>query len=411
MTLGAPPVRPARFAPLETFRSPGYRLLWLASLLWNLARWMDQVVLGWVVLEMTNSAWAVAVIGALRWLPLLMFGMAGGAVADRIDRRWLLIGAQGLGLLVSLATAALLATGLFDFGFAALATFLLGLQWALDWPTRRALIPDLVGRELTMNAIALESVSMNLTRIAGPVLAGGLIAYLSPAAAFVVMAGLYVVEIALLKIMPLAVHGRQVASGSMLRYLRDGFDELRKSQPIVGVLLISTLMNILVFPYQQLLPVFARDELHVDAVGLGILGSAAGIGSMVGSTAIASAGRVPRSGMLFWVGSVLMSASVVGFALSSNWPVALGLLALSGLGSAAFAALQSTIVLGKSSDQLRGRAMGALTLAIGSAPLGTLEIGAAAIVLGAPLAVALNAGVCAVLVCLVALRLPLFRAS
>src|SRR5438105_490886 len=156
-----------RFAPLETFRSPGYRFLWCASVLWNQARWMDQVVIGWVVLEMTNSAWHVAVIGALRWLPLLMFGLAGSAFADRVDRRWLLIGAQLLGLIVSLGTAVLLMLGLFDFTLAALVTFLLGLQWAVDWPTRRALIPDLVGRERTMNAIALEAVSMNLSRIAG----------------------------------------------------------------------------------------------------------------------------------------------------------------------------------------------------------------------------------------------------
>jgi MFS family permease len=409
LTLEAP--ARARFAPLETFKSPGYRCLWLASLLWNQARWMDQVVIGWVVLEITNSAWDVAVIGALRWLPLLMFGIAGGAVADRIDRRWLLIGAQGLGLFVSLGAAGLLAAGRFDFGFAAVATFLLGLQWALDWPTRRALIPDLVGRELTLNAVALEAVSMNLTRIVGPLAAGALITYVSPAFAFLVMAGLYVVEIWLLKIMPLAVRGRQVASSSMLRYLRDGFDELRQSQPIVGVLLISTAMNILVYPYQQLLPVFARDVLHTDAVGLGALGAAAGIGSFAGAMAFASLGRVPRSGLLFWVGSCVMSACIAGFALSDNLPLALVLVGVSGLGSAAFASLQSTIVLGKASDQLRGRAMGALTLAIGSGPFGTLEIGAASILLGAPLAVALNAGACAVLVGVVAAKLPRFRAS
>ncbi|MGI9147935.1 MAG: MFS transporter [Chloroflexota bacterium] len=410
MTLEAPAQR-ARFAPLETFRSPGYRCLWLASLLWNQARWMDQVVLGWVVLDMTNSAWAVAVIGALRWLPLLMFGIAGGAIADRVDRRWLLIGAQGLGLFVSLGTAVLLATDRFDFGLAALATFLLGVQWALDWPTRRALIPDLVGRELTVNAVALETVSMNLTRIVGPLAAGALIAYLSPAAAFGVMAGLYVAEIGLLKIMPLAARGRQLASGSMVRYLRDGFDELRKSQPIVAVLLISTAMNVLVYPYQQLLPVFARDVLHQDAVGLGELGAAAGVGSFVGALAIASVGRVPRSGLLFWTGSCLMSTCVVGFALADNLPLALALVGLSGIGSAAFASLQTTIVLGQSSDQLRGRAMGALTLAIGSAPIGTLEIGAVSLMLGAPLSVALNAAACAGLVCLVTARLPHFRAS
>src|ERR1700737_2476635 len=152
-----------------------------------------------------------------------------------------------MGLAVCLATAALLATAHFSFGLAALATFLLGLQWAVDWPTRRALIPDLVGRDLTVNAVALEAVSMNITRIVGPLIAGGLIAYLSPAAAFLVMSMLYLLEIALLKIMPLAVRGRQVVSGHMLRYLLDGFDRLRENQPIVGVLLISACMNVLVF--------------------------------------------------------------------------------------------------------------------------------------------------------------------
>lgn len=407
----AVPARHARFAPIETFRSPGYRYLWLASLLWNLARWMDQVVLGWVVLDMTNSAWDVAIVGALRWLPLLLFGVAGGAVADRVDRRWLLIGAQGLGLSVSLSTAALLAIGSFAFGTACLVTFLLGVQWAVDWPTRRALIPDLVGRERTVNAVALEAVSMNLTRIVGPLLAGALIAYVSPSAAFLVMAGLYVVEIVLLKRMPLAVCGRQVAGGPMLRYLRDGFAQLRASQPIMGVLLISALMNILVFPYQQLLPVFARDVLNVDAVGLGALSASAGIGSFLGATAIAASDRVSRSGLWFWVGSCLMSLGLVGFALATSFPLALGLVAISGVGQAAFASLQSTIVLGTASAQLRGRAMGVLTLAIGSAPLGTLEVGALALVLGAPLAVALNAAACAALVGLVAVRLPRFRAT
>ena len=116
---------------------------------------MDRVVLGWVVLEMTNSAWDLAILEALRWFPLLAFGMFGGAIADRIDRRWVLIGAQSLALGVCSVTAVLLALGIFSFGLAALATFLLGVQWAVDWPTRRSLIPDLVGRRLTQTAARL----------------------------------------------------------------------------------------------------------------------------------------------------------------------------------------------------------------------------------------------------------------
>jgi MFS family permease len=223
------------------------------------------------------------------------------------------------------------------------------------------------------------------------------------------MAGLYVVEIVLLKIMPLGVRGRQVVASSMLRYFHDGFSQLRQHQPIMGVVLISACMNILAFPYQQLLPVFARDVLGTDAVGLGALSAAAGIGSFVGAMAIASSGHVPRSGALFWIGSCLMCVCLVGFALAASFTLALGLLLVSGFGQAAFASLQTTIVLGTASDQLRGRAMGILTLAIGSSPFGTLEVGALALVIGAPLAVALNAGACAALVGLVALRLPRFR--
>jgi MFS family permease len=401
----------ARFAPLETFQSRGYRHLWGASLLWNQARWMDRVILGWVVLEMTNSAWNLAVIEALRWFPLLMFGMMGGAIADRIDRRWVLIGAQSLALLVCCATAVLLALGAFNFGLAALAAFLLGVQWAVDWPTRRSLIPDLVGRRLTLNAVALEALSQNVTRIIGPLVAGVLIAYWSPAAAFGCMAGLYLLEIVLLKRMPLSAQGRATANVPMLRYLLDGFATLRYSQPIVGVLLISVFMNVLVFPYQQLLPVFARDALHVDAVGLGALSSAAGLGSVIGALAIVGSLRVPRSAQLFWLGSAVMSACLALFAISGDFVLALLLLGLSGLGQAAFASLQTTIVLSTATDELRGRAMGALTLAIGSTPFGSLEIGALAEAAGAPFAVALNAGLCAVLVALVAVRLPRFRAA
>jgi MFS family permease len=399
----------SRFAPIATLSSPGYRYLWSASFLWNQARWMDRVVIGWVVFEITNSAWDLAVLEALRWLPLLMFGIAGGAVADRVDRRWVLISAQGLALFVCSMSAVLLLLGLFDFTAAMFVTFALGVQWAVDWPTRRALIPDLVGRDLTMNAVALEAVSQNVTRIVGPLVAGVLIAYISAAAAFGVMAALYVVEIVLLKLMPLAARPTAVRGGSMLRYLSEGFEKLRASQAIVGVVLISVFMNVLVFPYQQLLPVFARDSLQVDAVGLGGLSAASGIGSVVGAMAIAMSRRVPHSGMVFWSGSCLMSVCLVGFAASQQYAVALVLLMLSGLGQSAFSSLQSTIVLSSATDQLRGRAMGALTLAIGSTPIGSLEVGALSVAFGATLAVALNAGLSAVLVLLVALRLPKFR--
>lgn len=398
-------------AAVVTLRQPGYAYLWTASLLWNQARWMDQVVLGWVVLELTDSAWDVALVGVVRSLPLMLFGVFGGAIADRFDRRRLLIVSQLLGASVSLAIATLLAVGALGFEHALVAAVLLGLQWAVDWPARRAMIPDLVGRDRTVNAVVLESVSMNLTRIVGPLTAGWLLAYSSAASAYVVMAGLYGLEIVLLALMPMPARGRPPAAGSVRRYLREGWTELRASQPIVGVLLITVFMNAFAFPYMFILPVFARDVFAVDPVGLGMLGAASGIGSLVGSLTLASRGRIGRAGLLFSTGSTVMCVCLVGFALSSDFNLAVALLLLSGLGSSTFAAFQSTIILGAASEQLRGRAMGVLTLAIGTAPIGLLEMGALTSLFGAPLAVAANSALCAVLVLWTAVRLPRFRAT
>jgi predicted MFS family arabinose efflux permease len=400
----------ATSAPVVTFRSRPYRYLWSASLLWNNARWADMVVLGWLVLEVTNSAWHVAVVGVLRSLPMMLFGLFGGVIADRFDRRALLIGSQVIGATVTTSMAALVFTGSFRFEHAIASSLLLGMQWAVEWPTRRALIPELVGRELTSNAIALESVSMNLSKIVGPLAAGWLIAYSGPASAFLAVTVLALLEIVLLALMPLPARGaRPVVAGSMVRYLRQGWEELRLSQPIVGVLLITVFMNMLAFPHQTLLPVFARDVLFVDAVGLGMLGAASGVGSLLGALVLAGRAGVPRPGWLFAGGSFAMCLCLVGFALTREFPLALLLLGLSGLGQASFSALQSTIILAGSSDQLRGRAMGALTVAIGTAPLGLLEIGAITAAFGAPIAVATNAAACAVLVAWVAARLPGFR--
>lgn len=402
--------RPAGSAgAIETLRHPGYRYLWTASLLWNQARWMDMVVLGWVVLELTDSAWHVALTGVLRSAPVMLFGVLGGAIADRFERRALLIAAQALGVVVSLLVFGLLAAGLMRFEYAAAAAVLLGFQWAIDWPARRALIPDLVGRELTQSAVVLESVSMNFTRIVGPLAAGLMIAYLGAATSYGVMAALYAAEIVLLVRMPLAPSPPRPPTGSILRYLGEGWTELRRSQPIVGVLLITVFMNAFAFPYQQLLPVFARDVLAVDAVGLGVLGAAAGVGSLTGALLLAARGRVRRPGLLFTLGSFVMCACLVGFALTGQFELAVALLIASGFGSASFAAFQSTIVLGAASDQLRGRAMGALTLAIGTAPIGLLEIGALTTLVGASTALAANAAACAILVLLVAAALPRFR--
>lgn len=403
------PARIWSLAPARTLAVPQYRRLWFASLLWNHARWIDQVIIGWLVLEITNSAWNVALTGVLRSLPVLVFGILGGAIADRVNRRSLLIVSQASGLVVALAVASFIAAGSFTFETAMVASLLFGLQWAIDFPVRRALVPDLVGREMTVNAIALESVSMNFSKVIGPLVAGWLIAVVGAWTGYVAIAALFGAQIVLIAPLRLPPGVPAMSGESLARYVARGFGEMRRSQAMVGVLLITVYMNVLAFPYQTLLPVFARDVLGVDSIGLGVLGAASGIGSFLGAMVLASKGSLPRPGWLFASGSVAMSGSLIAFALTRDFGVAIGALAISGLGSSAFAALQSTIILRSASDHLRGRAMGILTMAIGTAPFGLLEIGALSVAIGPPVALALNAGLCAILVAATAAALPGFR--
>jgi predicted MFS family arabinose efflux permease len=394
---------------LHAFRFRPFRFFWAATVLWNLTRWMDMVVIGWVVLELTNSPWAVALIGFYRSLPLLLLGMLGGAIADRFGRRQIIISSQIVNTAVAIGLFALLTLDWLRFEHAVIANLLLGITWAIDWPARRSLVPDLVGRDLVLSAVALDNISQNLTRILGPLISGAITAYVGGANAYAVIVALTVVQVILL--LKTTVPSRAVSASaySVVKYLRDGWHDVRQIEPVMGVLAITVLMNCFVFPYQQLLPVIARDGLGTDAFGLGVLGAASGVGALIGSIAIAARGRIGAPGLVFALGSLAMAGFLALFALAGHFGLAVGLLALAGLAQSSFGTFQSSIILLSTSDALRGRAMGILTLAIGSAPIGLLEIGALSEVIGASYALAINAAVCAVLILLVTILLPGLR--
>ncbi|MBI2940802.1 MAG: MFS transporter [Chloroflexi bacterium] len=406
---GAPAAARPRVAALRPFDSPAFRTLWVATSLWHFARWMDIIVVGWLVLELTNSPWHVGLIGFYRSLPMMVFGLFGGAFADQFDRRKLITATQFVNLLVTGAVAILVGRGSFTFEWAALASLCLGFTWAIDWPTRRALVPDLVGKELLLNAILLDNASMNVTKAIGPLVGGTLILLLGYPGCYVLLGLIYMAELALLLWMAVPAASIAVRRVSMLRYLADGWSEIRRSEAIVGVLAVTVAMNFFAFPHQSLLPVFARDVLRAGPIGLGLLAAADGIGSLVGAVGLAALGQPKRVGRLFIAGSTSMCLLLVAFSTSADYRLAVALLLLAGLAHSAFSAFQSTIILGTSADAVRGRMMGALTLAIGSAPLGTLVVSGLATAASAPLAVGASAAVCAGLVLAWAARFPALR--
>jgi MFS family permease len=391
---------------LEPLRDPRYRLLWLMGLCAATARWMDLVVLGWLVLSLTDSPLMVGVAAFCRTAPMMLFGPFAGVLADQLPRVRVMIGVQALNVAVASALALLFAAGLGGFGILVALEVLLGVAWVLDFPSRRTVLFAVVGREQLTTAVSLESMSMQGAKMVGPLVGGILLSRLGPAACYVALAALSLGALAAARRLDrrIALPGA-ATSEPVLASLGAGLREVRGRPAILGVLAITVLMNALVFPYQQILPVFARDVLQVGPVALGLLVAAEGLGALASSLAIAARAGQVRHARLFGASSLAAALFLLAFAASPWYGLSLALQLGVGAAESGFGTMQSAIVLLNAPERARGRAMGILSACIGTQPLGSLWIGFLASRMGAPLATGLNALLAFVLMIPVAIRL------
>ena len=347
--------------------------------------------LAWLILEKTGSPFYVALVGFFGMFPLLAFGAFGGVLADRMNRHTLLLGTQILNLVAGAFMTFLLVTDMFVFWHSYIVVFASGLGWAFDMPSRRAAVHDLIGRANVTNGMALDSVGMHASRMAGPALAGGLIALIGVKGGFFVIIAFYLVSIAFMAALRLPPRGASAASRSIVRNLAEGFGYVRTNRVIFATVVITVLMNLLLFPYMQMVPVIAKDILQVGPGLMGVLMGADGMGAIIGSMSIASAGRLRHHGRVYLGGSIVGLVMVLLFAGSQVFALSMLILFLLGLGTAGFGTMQSTIVVIASSEEMRGRALGVISLAIGAGPVGALLIGAVAETTSPPLAIAIFA--------------------
>ena len=394
-----------------TLANSDYRLLLGSSTLWWLAHYMEMIVLSWLVLELTDSAGLVGLVGFCRSIPSLLVGGFGGLLADRIGRRPLIIASQTLTFCMYAIVALLLAAGLLALWHLVVIALTLGCAWAMDWPTRRALIPDLVGRPRVIDALMLENLGMSVARALGPLLAGVVLDAFNVLGCFLTLSGLSAISLLLLRALtrqPIP-HTSSPSSASPLAQISDSVRYVRQNQSILAVTLITMIMNMLAFPYMNFLPVFARDVLHQGPVGLGYLGAAVGIGNVVGLFLVIWARRYTSAGWIFIAGTLLHCLALLSFTTSSVFAVSWAFLLLVGIGHACFGIMQSSIVLLAAADERRGQAMGAIAVAIGAGPFGRLQTGVLADAFGAPLAVGGEVALAALLVTMVAVMLPGLR--
>ena len=357
----------------------------------NIGRWMDAVVMGLLVLELTDSAWQVALLFVMRWLPMLAFAMVSGIIADRVNR-WLVIMVVRVGSVVATSIVlGLVASGYVQPWHLLLASLALGWLYVLEFPSRRSLIYDIVGLRLISNAMSLETISFTIGRFIGPLSAGVLIETSGFTGAYIGLLVGYILAFVSIGLVKSRIPVQASRSVSVLKNLASGVNYSLGNPVIRAVLMITLIMNALAFSVEALFPVVARDHLHVGAGLTGVLISAQAIGSFVAALIIASIRDLRFHGRIFVAGISIQLISLFLFALSPWYGVSFMLLLLMGFGSAGFSTMQSTIILIASSQAMRGSTLGVLGQCIGVAALGGLAVGAVADFFSAQIAVGISA--------------------
>lgn len=409
---------------------------------------MQMTMLGWFVFEETGSPFLVTVVGFSGMGPLVLLGVFGGVLAEQVDKRRLLLGTLFANLTAAALMAALifsdliLDTDLVRFWHAYLVMLVGGIGWGLDMPSRRSIVLDVLGRERVNNAVALDSIGMHSSRMLGPLLGGALITasqflfqedgvhislLLTDAAIqFALPDGyglecgyaatllFFIASAAMMLNMRMPRRAETAAPmslsiGGVLDNLNEGFRYVWGEPTLRAVVLITVFMNLLLFPYQQLIPVVAEEVLMVGATLMGMLLAFEGLGALTGAALIASASNMTHHGRVYFGGSMFGLLMLLLFSFSQWYGVSLALMLLLGLGTAGFGTMQATIVLLVAREDMRGRGLGIITLAIGAGPIGALMLGAIAEQLGAPIALTIIATLGLLTVGLVGLLLPTLR--
>lgn len=355
-----------------------FRLYWTGLFFSNVGSWMQTVAQGWLVLSLSNSAFLLGLVLFAGSIPSLILAPLAGVAADRRDRRRILLTTTSVQLLCTLVLAVSTAAGFVSVSLIALVAIVNGSANAMASPSHQSLFLDLVGREDLMNAIALNSMQFNLSRVIGPALAGFTIASFGEAACFLVNAvsfGAILLPVAALPPLP-AGRGRRLGAWTDLRI---GLRFARRDPLLPSLLAISSAIAIFGTPAVTLAPVFARQLLGVGPEGLGGMLSAVGLGAVATALALAALGDFPKKGQAVSLAAAAFAVALAGFAVSRNYLLSFASLALLGGAMMSSSSLINTLMQKKAPDRLRGRVISLYVLAwLGLVPLGNLQAGAVA---------------------------------
>ena len=336
--------------------------------------WLEMLVIPLLTLELTDSPFLVSLVFFLRFVPML-FGFGLGVLSERINRKHLLTS----GLIVQAATAltwALLAvTGSIEFWHLAVGSFLIGIVMTSDFPVRRTMMGEIVDRSQIGRAMSLEMTSSSFFRILGPFAGGVLLGTVGAYGGFLLAALLYlaglIIAVSTNYLQPLSTKRDTSTKTQMIQ----GINYIRRNEIIIGTLVVTLVVNAFGFSYMSQQPVVARQVLEVSDVLIGVLQSVEGVGMFLGAALVTIFARPHQYIRIYMGSSLLYLLTITLFSQSNTYWASLLILFLSGIGMSGFAAMQSAIMVYTSSQEMRGRVMGSVTMFIGFGPLGALGIG------------------------------------
>ncbi len=329
----------------------------------------------------------LALVNVLRAVPMLGLGILAGVLADRFDKRKLLIICKTCTLVNKLVLAVLITTGVIEVWHVLLTAFLIGCSMAFEQPTRTALIPSLVAKDELQNAIALNSVAADMTRVVGPGVAGVLIAPLGIDGVYYAASGVYVVALIttiMLRVPPVIA---RVEKTSVWADTGEGFRYIYKEKVILILMVLALIPMLFGMPYMTLMPIFADKVFHAGSSGYGWLQSASGVGALLVVLLIAAMRNIRRRGFFIILGTFAFGAFLTLFSQSTWLPLSLILIAFVGFVSTAPRVLINTKLLETAPPEMHGRVMAVYTLDRGLMSFGTMMVGPLADVIGAPLTV------------------------
>jgi MFS family permease len=394
----------------SSLRHRNYRLFWIGTLISHIGDWMDNVAFNWLMWELTGSGAFLGLLALFRAAPILFFTLFGGALADRMERRRLLQLTQLGAMVLALTLAALVLTDVVKVWHVFAIAAGRGIVMSINMPTRQALLSDVVERKDLTNAIALNSATMNLTRILGGSIGGILITIIGTGGVFLVNGVSTTILIASLAMMVIPAAAGTGRRRSLLRSIGDGLSYIKGSDILRSLIILALAPMVLGMPYMTLLPIFADDVLGIGNEGYGVLVAFTGIGAMTGALTIAATANMRHRGRTMLILMIMFGVMLLAFSRSSHSALSYALLLGVGAGQTTYMALNNTLLQTHASDEMRGRVMSVFFLNRGMVPLGTVGAGFATEFIGVQWTVTAMAGMLIALGLSAFMFLPRLRA-